>query len=102
MGVKRALIMHPDDNVATAIEEVYAGDEVEVPQTGKSPKIVKAIDTVPFGFKIALQDIPAGQVIRKYGEPIGTAGRPISRGGLVHVHNLEGTRARGDLERSGG
>ncbi len=42
-----------------------------------------------------------GETIRKYGETIGRASAPIMRGALVHIHNLEGTRARGDLERSG-
>jgi altronate dehydratase small subunit len=39
--------------------------------------------------------------VRKYGEMIGKASAAIAKGALVHIHNLEGTRARGDLERSG-
>jgi altronate dehydratase small subunit len=58
-----------------------------------------AIEAIPFGFKIALQEIPQGQIIRKYGETIGMASRPIAKGALVHIHNLEGTRARGDLAK---
>jgi altronate dehydratase small subunit len=100
MPAKRALIMHPYDNVATALEEIRAGDEVAIPVVGTALTL-RAIEAIPFGFKIALQDIPKGEIIRKYGETIGTAGGTIVRGALVHIHNLEGTRARGDLERRG-
>ena len=34
MPAKRALIMHPHDNVATAVEEIRAGEEVAVPVVG--------------------------------------------------------------------
>ena len=100
MAAKRALIMHPSDNVATAVEEIQAGEEVLVP-SGKEHLMLTAAEAIPFGFKIALTDIPRSDVIRKYGETIGTAGTRISKGTLVHIHNLEGTRARGDLEKRG-
>jgi altronate dehydratase small subunit len=101
MPAKRALIMHPHDNVATAVEEIQAGEEVAIPVAGTALK-VRAVEAIPFGFKIALQEIPKGEIIRKYGETIGTAGVAIAKGALVHIHNLEGTRARGDLERRSG
>ena len=60
-----------------------------------------AAETIPFGFKLALQEIPRGEIIRKYGETIGRASAVIAKGAMVHIHNLDGTRARGDLERGG-
>jgi altronate dehydratase small subunit len=101
MPAKRALIMHPTDNVATAVEEIQDGEEVAIPVVGTALTL-RAIEAIPFGFKIALQEIPQGQIIRKYGETIGTASQPIARGALVHIHNLEGTRARGDLAKKEG
>lgn len=101
MPAKRALIMHPTDNVATAVEEIQDGEEVAIPVVGTALTL-RAIEAIPFGFKIALQEIPQGQIIRKYGETIGTASRPIAKGALVHIHNLEGTRARGDLAKKEG
>mgnify|MGYP000963276452 CR=1 FL=1 len=100
MPVKRALIMHPDDNVATAVEEIACGEEVRIP-VGTSFRTLAAAEAIPFGFKIALADIPREAAIVKYGETIGKAGAPIPKGTLVHIHNLEGTRARGDLEKGG-
>ena len=99
MPVKRGLIMHPSDNVATVLEEIRAGEEVAILLSGTALTI-RAIERIPFGFKIALQDIPRGSVIRKYGESIGKASVPVAKGAMVHIHNLEGVRARGDLERS--
>jgi altronate dehydratase small subunit len=100
MSAKRALIMHPSDNVATAVEDIQAGEEVAVPASG-AVLALRAAEPIPFGFKIALQDIPRGEIIRKYGETIGKASLTIAKGSLVHVHNLEGTRARGDLAQGG-
>lgn len=101
MPAKRALIMHPSDNVATTVEEIQPGEELIIP-LGKESLSVRALELIPFGFKIALQEIPRGEIIRKYGEMIGRASTPIAKGAMVHIHNLEGTRARGDLEKGGG
>ncbi|MHB8772433.1 MAG: UxaA family hydrolase [Syntrophales bacterium] len=100
MQAKRALIMHPHDNVATAVEEIGAGETVEVPSAGNVLTLIAA-ETIPFGFKLALREIPQGEIIRKYGDTIGRATTVIAKGALVHIHNLEGTRARGDLEQGG-
>jgi altronate dehydratase small subunit len=95
--MRRALILDSDDTVATALEHVEAGDEVEA-RLGNRTQTLKAAEKIPFGFKVALIDIPKGGMVVKYGEAIGKASRPIQKGQLVHVHNIEGTRGRGDLE----
>lgn len=100
MPPKRALIMHPDDNVVTAVEEIQAGENVAIPLAGTLLTLI-ATETIPFGFKIALKEIPQGEIIRKYGETIGRASSTIAKGSMIHIHNLEGTRARGDLEKGG-
>ncbi len=97
MTARRAIRMHQKDNVATTVEEVKSGDPVQISPGGEN-QTLKAIEDIPFGFKIATEEIPQGMLIIKYGDTIGKAGRPIAQGALVHVHNLEGTRARGDLE----
>jgi altronate dehydratase small subunit len=101
MASKRALIMHSDDNVATLVEEVEGGEEVSA-EIGSEKRTLRAKEKIPFGFKIALADISQGGTVVKYGELIGKASAPISRGELVHVHNVEGTRGRGDLAKGGG
>ena len=96
----RALVMNGKDNVATLVEEAKKGQRV-CAEIGEEKQWVDAVEEIPFGFKIALVDIPKGGIIIKYGELIGKASSSISRGALVHIHNVEGTRGRGDLERGG-
>jgi altronate dehydratase small subunit len=100
LALKGALILAEADNVATAIEDIEPGAEVPV-RLGKEVRTVKALERVPFGFKMAVADIPRGTDVIKYGEPIGKASSGIKKGNLVHIHNLEGARGRGDLAKGG-
>ena len=96
MAFKGALMLSDKDNVATSLEDIESGATVEI-QLGDRWRSVKAIEPIPFGFKIAVADIAKGAPVMKYGESIGIASSEIKAGDLVHVHNLEGTRGRGDL-----
>lgn len=62
------LIFDPDDNVATAIRALAAGTAVA--------ECLQTCEQIPFAFKVALRDIPAGTYIRKYGIYIGRALQP--------------------------
>ena len=101
MAFKGALRFSENDNVATLLEDLTAGAEVQV-RFGRETKTVKAREDIPFGFKIALADIAEGARIVKYGEPIGIASQDSRPGRLVHIHNLEGARGRGDLAEGEG
>ena len=68
------------DNVAVAFETIPKGAAVF--------DAVAACD-IPFGHKIALTSIKAGEQILKYGHPIGCATAAISPGEHVHTHNLK-------------
>jgi len=46
----------------------------------REARSLSAVEAIPFGFKIALEEIPQGATIVKYGETIGKAGRPIPKG----------------------
>lgn len=93
---KHAIILHPDDNVATAISDLEKGDVTQI--AGKADCV--AIEQVPFGHKIALKSISAGQPVIKYNKSIGLAASDIEPGACVHTHNIESQRGRGD--RDGG
>ena len=96
-----AVVLHKGDNVATALMNLCRGCEVVVWRGGEEVRVV-LLDDIPFGHKFALEDIPQGGYVVKYGEIIGRAIRPIKRGEHVHVHNVESLRGRGDLEVNGG
>jgi altronate dehydratase small subunit len=99
MTYKRGLILHPKDNVASVLDEVFLGETVEA-KRGNDVTLVEALERIPFGFKLAVTEIAPGDPIIKYGEMIGQASQAIQRGALVHIHNLAGTRGRGDLRRN--
>jgi altronate dehydratase small subunit len=100
MAFKGAIRLTAKDNVATALENIESGAMIEIRLGDKITKI-NALDRIPFGFKVAIRDIGRGGPIIKYGESIGVASLDIKEGHLVHIHNLEGTRGRGDLSRGG-
>jgi len=94
----RAIVINEQDNVATVIGCAQAGQEV--PLAGEtSLQTVRAASDLPFGHKLALQPIAAGEKVIKYGHSIGTASQDISPGQHVHIHNMESDRGRGDLNR---
>jgi len=94
--MKMLIVMSGEDNVGNAIEDIVAGDEISYAVDGKN-HIVIARGDIPFGFKAAVRDIPAGKDIIKYKEVVGRAGQDILAGECVHIHNVEGKRGRGDI-----
>ena len=75
--------IHPDDNVAVALEDLHAGEALEVDSVS-----VVAAEDISRGHKIALRMIAEGEPIVKYGNPIGLARTDIAQGAWVHVHNV--------------
>ena len=98
MDYKMALKVDDLDNVATIFaNDVKDKNEVEVRDKKGNKEIIKVSGDVPYGHKIALFDIKAGEDIVKYGERIGRATKDIKKGDYVHIHNLDAVRGRGDL-----
>jgi altronate hydrolase len=75
------LRLNPADNVAVAMRRIKAGEALEF------GRVVATAD-VPSGHKIAIDPIPSGTVVRKYGQVIGLALENIAVGSHVHTHNL--------------
>ena len=86
--MKRAMRINPEDNTATALSDIEAGESVSlVSKTGPVGEMT-ARQAVPFGHKLAITDIKKGDKILKYGEVIGLATQPIGKGDSVHTHNV--------------
>lgn len=93
-----ALKVHDSDNVATIFANgITDGMLVEIRDKKGGAEMVRVAGDIPYGHKIAVQNIGKGEEIRKYGEEIGVASRDIVKGEYVHVHNLDSMRGRGDL-----
>lgn len=95
--MEKILTLNEMDNTGVAVDDVNKG-EIVCYVKGNIMMTLTALETIPFGFKISLKDIPKGDDILKYGQIIGVAQRSIHIGELVHVHNVEGKRGRGDLQ----
>ena len=87
-----ALRLKDDDDVAVALRPLAAGSQVRFGRLA-----VTVASDIATGHKFATRPIARGALIRKYGQVIGRASCGIGVGDHVHVHNVEGTRGRGDL-----
>ena len=89
--MKKILRYEPGDNVAVALEELAAGDQVEL--DGLSGKL-RVVERIPAGHKLAAEDIAKGEAVRKFSHVIGYAKEAIPAGAHVHVHNVEDSVGR--------
>lgn len=94
--VCKAIMVDAADNVATVSEPAPVGAAV-VWRVGEGDGFVRALESIPFGHKVAVTDIAAGETVRKYGESIGAATRDIAAGQHVHSHNMRSLRGQTDL-----
>jgi altronate hydrolase len=82
--------LHPDDNICVAARPIAAGIVLNV-----GGRKVTLAEPIKLGHKIAIEPIGEGKFLRKYGQIIGQATKPIEAGQWVHSHNL----AQSDFER---
>jgi hypothetical protein len=83
-GASGWLRLSDDDNVVVLTHGVKAGAELAGPS---GDLWLMAVD-LSAGHKLASQPIDAGELVVKFGFPIGVATRPIAPGEHVHTHNL--------------
>jgi altronate hydrolase len=87
------LRLHSSDNVAVARRVLSEGETVSV-----GGITLQMVEAVPANHKVAIGPIPQGAVIRKFGQPIGSAKNDIQPGDWVHVHNVSLERERAGYE----
>lgn len=83
----KALLIHPEDNVAVMVEDTAAGQPVQVTGGGE----IKANRDIRKGHKIAVKPIRQGEAITKYSRAIGRATADIAVGDWAHTHNIQDT-----------
>lgn len=82
-----ALLMDERDNVVTCVAAVSKGSQI-VYQKGQEMYSLTAEDDIPYCHKAALEDLPQGTEVRKYGEMIGQTTAPIAKGHWVSHENI--------------
>ncbi|MCH5343986.1 MAG: altronate dehydratase [Acetatifactor sp.] len=84
------LKINDNDNVVVALNTIDAGTVISV-----EGKDITAQEEIPAGHKMAIEDIPYGGDVIKYGYRIGNAKENIKEGCWIHTHNVR--TALGDL-----
>lgn len=79
----KVIRIHPRDNVAVALAPLAAGEPVQAGEL-----TLAAAEAIPQGHKLALTGLEPGELVYKYGCPIGQITAPIPAGGWVHTHNM--------------
>ncbi len=79
MTTPRILRLNASDNVVVSVDEIPAGATPDGAATAR--------ERVPKGHKMAIASIGVGEPVRKLGQIIGFASRPIAPGEWVHEHN---------------
>lgn len=90
--MKRWLKINNLDNVCVALDSLAAGEVLNI--DGVEITLQEPIDN---GHKFSIAMINEGEVVLKYGFPIGFALQQIIPGQLVHTHNIK-TTLRDNLE----
>lgn len=85
--MKRAMMIHMEDNVAVAADPVFRGEEVYY-DTGGQRTVLTAVTDVPVYHKLAVRAIHRSEKVIKYGCTIGVAEKEIPAGAHVHIHNV--------------
>jgi len=82
-----ALLMDQRDNVVTCVAAVSKGSQI-IYQKGEGVCTLTAEDDIPYCHKAALEDLPQGAQVLKYGEMIGQTTVPIAKGHWVSHENI--------------
>ena len=77
-----------NDNVVVALRAISAGECISTEVQGVVREVV-ALEEIPQGHKMAIQDIPEGGGVIKYGYAIGSVIRSVRAGEWIHTHNLK-------------
>ncbi|MBR6539015.1 MAG: UxaA family hydrolase, partial [Bacteroides sp.] len=78
------LKINSSDNVAVAIENLTAGDNIII---DNQPIVLN--DDIPAGHKFALKDFAENEAVIKYGYPIGHATMAKKRGDWMNENNIQ-------------
>lgn len=85
----KAIRLNVRDQVATVLGDATSGEDIKVySQDMEKLTEVKALQKIPFGNKVALEDIEKDITLYKGGYPIGYVVKNIKAGDLVHVQNV--------------
>ena len=87
------LVHDKADTVGVATVDITGGETVEGRTMDTHETVqIKALQDIPLGHKIALQNLKTGDTVMKYNQDIGKVVADIKAGEHVHIHNLKTKR----------
>lgn len=96
-----ALMHEAVDDVAVVVQDVGTGETVRaVTLEGDEVAVIRAIEPIPLGHKIALRGKSAGDDVIKYGRAIGRASQDIATGAHAHTQNLRSIRWQTSIDEA--
>ena len=78
------ILLHEKDNVLACRRRIHRGDALLIDGTATA-----ASGDIEVGHKLARVDLRPGDVVLKYGVPIGSITQPTRIGEHVHTHNMK-------------
>lgn len=81
VDISAVIRLNKDDDVVIARTQLVGGTVIQ-------SEGIAVSGLIPPGHKVATRAIEPGQPVRRYGQVIGFASRPIAPGEHVHIHNL--------------
>lgn len=92
-GTKVAVLVHNEgDDVGVAVTDVAPGEALAGWLDSQRRATVVVNEPIALGHKVALGDLAAGADVIEYQVRIGVTRNAISRGDLVHTHNIRSAR----------
>lgn len=82
------IVIHEKDMVGVAINAIKKGTVIEINRDSLTYRLSLKED-IPAGHKFSLRDIKDGELVIKYGHPIGYASSDFLEGSHVHTMNLK-------------
>jgi altronate hydrolase len=79
MTAPRVVRLSPEDNLVVAVDQITQGTNAAG---------VTASERIPRGHKMAIIPIEKDQPVKKFGQVIGFASKPIAPGSWIHEHNV--------------
>ena len=82
-----ALVLNRADNIAVCLHDIAASTDIVV-KNDQNTFVMKTVDSINRGHKIAIKDMVMGEDIIKYAEKIGVSTKDVRKGAHIHVHNI--------------
>lgn len=78
-----AVKIHPADNLVVALQDLAPAEQISI-----DGQTITLLEKIPAKHKFAQNDLVPGDPVYMYGVVVGTAQKPIFRGGLITTENV--------------